>query len=65
MGFTKRVLPEIEELMEIHRLASSDEEFISKVVGKCDGIYGSIESVTYLNHIYENLRTRDGGQNNR
>lgn len=63
MGFTKRVLPEIEELMEIHRLSSSDKEFISKVVGKCDGIYGSVESVTYLNNIYENLRTRDGGQN--
>lgn len=51
--------------MEIHRLASSDEEFISKIAGKCDGIYGSLESVTYLNRIYENLRTRDGGQNNR
>jgi hypothetical protein len=62
MGFNKRRLPEIDELKKIHQESNSDKEFMESVVGKSDALYGSVESMNYLDAVYENLLSKNGRQ---
>jgi hypothetical protein len=56
MGFNKRFVPELDVLMERRKNYSSDEEFLSAVVGKSDALIGSSESIDYLDQIYDNIK---------
>jgi hypothetical protein len=62
MGFHKRHIPDIERLKEIRTSCNSDEEFLEKILGKADAIIGSVESVRYLDEVYENHK-KTGEQN--
>jgi hypothetical protein len=42
--------------MERRKNYSSDEEFLSAVVGKSDALIGSSESIDYLDQIYDNIK---------
>ena len=56
MGFNKRLVPELDVLVERRKNYSSDEEFLSAVVGKSDALIGSSESIDYLDQIYDNIK---------
>jgi hypothetical protein len=56
MGFNKRFVPELDVLIERRKNYSSDEEFLSAVVGKSDALIGSSESIDYLDQIYDNIK---------
>lgn len=56
MGFNKRFVPELDVLMERRKNYSSDEEFLSAVVGKSDALIGSSESIDYLDQIHDNIK---------
>jgi hypothetical protein len=56
MGFNKRFVPELDVLVERRKNYSSDEEFLSAVVGKSDALIGSSESIDYLDQIYDNIK---------
>ena len=62
MGFHKRHIPDIERLKELRTSCNSDEEFLEKILGKADAIIGSVESVRYLDEVYENHK-KTGEQN--
>jgi hypothetical protein len=62
MGFHKRHIPDLERLKEIRTSCNSDEEFLEKILGKADAIIGSVESVRYMDEVYENHR-KTGEQN--
>ena len=62
MGFNKRLVPELDVLVERRKNYNSDEEFLSAVVGKSDALIGSCESIDYLDQIYESIKKeRDSG----
>ncbi len=62
MGFNKRYVPELDVLMERRKRYDSDEEFINSVVGKADALIGSVQSMEYLDSIYEKIKS-DGDKN--
>jgi|LauGreDrversion4_2_1035121.scaffolds.fasta_scaffold2407763_2 hypothetical protein len=63
MGFNKRYVPELDVLMERRKRYDSDEEFLNSVVGKADALIGSVQSMEYLDSIYEKISS-DGDKNN-
>jgi hypothetical protein len=63
MGFNKRYVPELEVLMERRKKYDSDEEFLNSVVGKADALMGSVQSMEYLDSIYEKINS-DGDKRN-
>jgi len=62
MGFNKRFVPELDVLVERRKNYSSDEEFLSAVVGKSDALIGSSESIDYLDQIYDNIKKEKDGE---
>jgi hypothetical protein len=58
MGFHRRHIPDLERLKEIRTSCNSDEEFLEKILGKADAIIGSVESVRYIDEIYEKDKKR-------
>jgi|694.fasta_scaffold05256_21 hypothetical protein len=62
MGFHRRHIPDLERLKEIRTSCNSDEEFLEKILGKADAIIGSVESVRYMDEVYENHK-KTGEQN--
>jgi hypothetical protein len=60
MGFHKRAIPDLEKLIEIHKASKSDSDFIREVVGKAEAVSGPVESLTYLDEVYEKLISENG-----
>lgn len=56
MGFHKRLVPELKELLEIHQRCSDDLEFLKRVVGKAEVLMGSKESLEYIAKIQNDRR---------
>ena len=59
MGFNKRYIQELSVLKERRKEYSSDEEFFKAVVGKSDALIGPPESISYLDSIYEKMRSNE------
>jgi predicted CopG family antitoxin len=60
MGFHKRAIPNLEKLIEIHKASKSDSDFIREIVGKAEAVSGPVESITYLDKVYEKLISENG-----
>jgi hypothetical protein len=60
MGFHRRVIPDLEKLIEIHKECKSDSDFIRRVVGKSEAITGSDEAIRYLDQVYEKIILENG-----
>jgi len=56
MGFNKRYIPGLDVLIERRKEYDSDEEFLNSVVGKSDALIGPVESMEYLDSIYEKIK---------
>lgn len=56
MGFNKRYIPELKVLIERRKSYNSDEEFLNSVVGKSDALIGPVESMEYLDSLYEKIK---------
>ena len=59
MGFNKRYVPELESLKERRKEYSSDREFLNAIVGKSDALIGPVESIKYLDSIYEKIKEKE------
>lgn len=60
MGFNKRYIQELSVLKKRRNEYSSDEEFFKAVVGNSDALMGPPESMSYLDSIYEKIRSNEG-----
>ena len=55
MSFNKRYIPDLETLKERRKGYQSDEDFLRSVVGKADALIGPVDSMEFLDSIYENI----------
>ena len=51
MSFNKRILPELEKLIELRESIGDDREFLRSVIGKSDCLVGSTDSMNYVKEI--------------
>jgi hypothetical protein len=58
MGFNKKYLPELQDLVKIRNSYGSDEEFIDSYLRRVDAILGPSDSCSYLREIRD--RVEDG-----
>jgi hypothetical protein len=51
MSFNKRILPELEKLIELRESIGDDREFLRSVIGKSDCLVGSTDSMNYVKEV--------------
>jgi hypothetical protein len=51
MSFNKRILPELEKLIELRESIVDDREFLRSVIGKSDCLVGSTDSMNYVKEV--------------
>jgi predicted CopG family antitoxin len=61
MSFNRRILPKLEELVELRKSFESDSEFIKRIIGKSDVIMGPSDSMAFISEIRKEI---DGKKEN-
>ena len=51
MSFNKRILPELEKLIELRESIGDDREFLRSVIGKSDCLVGSTDYMNYVKEV--------------
>ena len=65
MGFNKRYIPDLETLKERRKEYTNDEDFLNSVVGKSDALIGPVDSMSFLDEIYEKIKKNKNDSPNR
>jgi hypothetical protein len=58
MGFNKKYLPPVADLIKIRERMASDERFLDIYFYKPDAIIGSTESVEYLDDLSKQIQNK-------
>lgn len=61
MSFNRRILPNLEELVELRKSFESDSEFIKRIIGKSDVVMGPSDSMAFISEIRKQI---DGKKEN-
>jgi hypothetical protein len=57
MGFHKRQIPDLKDLVLLREKLSNDEEFLQRVLGRrADAYVGPSDSIEYIEKIYESVK---------
>lgn len=51
MGFNKRMLPSLNELIDLRKSINDDRAFLKKVIGNADCLIGNSDSMDYVNSV--------------
>ncbi len=60
MGFNKKYIPSLEDLMKIREGMNDDDRFLDTYLYKPDALIGSSESLDYLKQLSEKKKEKDG-----
>lgn len=58
MSFNKRILPDLESLIELRKSLGNDREFLRSVIGKSDCIVGSTDSMNYIKEVEQKINDK-------
>ena len=57
MSFSRKYLPEVDDLKELYKKSISDSIFLNEILGKSDVVIGSDESHEFILSIIEKVKS--------